>query len=344
VNEPESDLFGRRYVEALEAYLRAGDEPALSRAYELGRRAMVDGLGVLDMALVHRTAVQAIVVPAASEARARYAAAASDFFQELLSPFEMSFRGYRAANDNLRGLNESLRRQKEALEDVNRELESFSYSVSHDLRAPLRSIDGFSQALAEDCGGALDEQGKRYLGRIRDAAQRMGRLIDDLLSLARVTRSELDRRDVDVSALVRRIAERLQRETPTRTVRFEIQEGVHAVADGRLLEPLFENLLGNAWKFTSRRAEARIAFGHEVRDGLKVFFVKDDGAGFDMAYAGKLFGTFQRLHSEREFEGTGVGLATVQRIVHRHDGRIWAQGEVDRGAEFYFTLEGGRRR
>lgn len=330
-----SEGISERYFGALETYLGGGGEPSLSQAYELGRRAMIEGLGVLDVATFHRAALGALVISAQAGDRARRAEAAGAFFHELLSPFEMSFRGYRAANDDLQVLNETLRQQKVELENVNRELEAFSYSVSHDLRAPLRSIDGFSKALVEDFGDTLDPAGHRYLGKIRDAAQRMGALIDDLLALAHLTRAPLRRGDVDATEIVRRIADRLFREAPERSVAFQIQGGVRASADASLLTAVFENLLGNAWKFTSKAKNARIEFGCEPRG---ILYVRDNGAGFDMAYADKLFGAFQRLHSTNEFEGTGIGLATVQRIVHRHGGRVWAEGAVGAGATFYFTL------
>ncbi len=234
---------------------------------------------------------------------------------------------------------DELRRAIEAAEFANRELEAFSYSVAHDLRAPLRSIDGFSQALLEDCAEALDTHGHKYLRYVRESAQHMAHLIDDLLALSRVARSDLDRTVVDLSATCRKIAERLLATEPERQVAFTIQEGVTADGDPRLLRALFENLIGNAWKFTSKTSTARIEFGVQGEHVPPIYYVRDDGAGFDMAYAGKLFGVFQRLHRADQFEGTGIGLATVQRIVRRHGGRVWAEGVVDRGATFYFTLE-----
>lgn len=232
----------------------------------------------------------------------------------------------------------ALRRANEMAEAANRELEAFSYSVAHDLRAPLRSIDGFSQALIEDYEDKLDDEGRGHLARVRAAAQRMAQLIDDLLGLSRVTRSELHRGDVDVSALATEIAERLQKGQPARGVRFTIQPGLRAWADARLLGVALENLLANAWKFTSRRDDAAVEVGSAETDGGAAFFVRDNGAGFDMLYAGKLFSAFQRLHNKAEYDGTGIGLATVQRIVRRHGGRVWAEGVVNEGATFWFTL------
>jgi signal transduction histidine kinase len=220
----------------------------------------------------------------------------------------------------------------------NKELEAFSYSVSHDLRAPLRSIDGFSQALLEDCADALDERGKSYLHRVRAAAQRMGSLIDDFLNLAKVTRAEVHVERLSISNLARSVAAELQKTQPERQVDFQIEDGLEAAADTRLLRIVLENLLGNAWKFTSKRTHATIQIGAVEAKGAHAYFVRDNGAGFDASYAERLFGAFQRLHAMTEFPGTGVGLATVQRIIQRHGGRVWAEGVVDRGATFYFTL------
>lgn len=218
------------------------------------------------------------------------------------------------------------------------ELEAFSYSVSHDLRAPLRSIDGFSLALLEDCAGQINEQGQDYLRRIRCASQRMAQLIDVLLHLSRVTRSEMRRTAVDLSSLVRDTVAELQRNNPDRRVDVLVQDGIIVHGDEQLLRLAVENLLDNAWKFTRRRAAARVEFGAEEQVGRPVYFVRDNGAGFDMAYADKLFVAFERLHGAGEFEGVGVGLATVHRIIGRHGGQIWAQAAVDQGATFYFTL------
>jgi PAS domain S-box-containing protein len=227
---------------------------------------------------------------------------------------------------------------KSAAEDANRELESFSYSVAHDLRTPLRAIDGFSLALAEDYGDRLDPEGKRYLARIRDSAQRMAALIDDLLTLSRVTRSELHRARVDLSALAHTVLGTLQRLEPERRVEVVIAAGLVAEADPQLAAIALDNLLGNAWKFTSKSGAARIELGQAAVDGVVAYFVRDNGAGFDMAYRDKLFGVFQRLHPETEFPGTGIGLATVARITQRHRGRIWADARPGAGATFYFTL------
>jgi light-regulated signal transduction histidine kinase (bacteriophytochrome) len=221
---------------------------------------------------------------------------------------------------------------------ANKELEAFSYSVSHDLRAPLRSIDGFSQAVIEDYGDKLGPDGQADLQRVRAATQRMAQLIDDMLDLSRVTRAKLVREEVDLSGLVRSVGAEIQKAEPQRNVSFAVTEGLAVEADPRLLRIVLENLLRNAWKFTGKHSTAKIEFGVLQDNGKPTYFVRDDGAGFDMAYANKLFGAFQRLHAMTDFTGTGVGLATVQRIINRHGGRVWAEGAVEKGATFYFTL------
>jgi signal transduction histidine kinase len=244
----------------------------------------------------------------------------------------------RSRDRELRAVNGTLQRALHEQELLNKELEAFSYSVSHDLRAPLRSIDGFAQALREDWGDRMDETGQSHLARVRNAAQRMGRLIDDLLRLAKLTRAQVDRSDVDLTQLVREIAEDLGERNPTRKVEWVVEEGLHAWCDPVLTRVLLENLIGNAWKFTSKTPAARIEFSSHARAGARVFVVRDNGAGFDMRYVEKLFAPFQRLHGEREFPGTGVGLATVQRIVQKHGGAVQTTAEVGKGATFTFTL------
>lgn len=224
------------------------------------------------------------------------------------------------------------------LKAANRELEAFSYSVSHDLRAPLRHMDGFSQMLLEEHGHRLDEKGKGYLRHMRTAAQRMAELIDDLLKLSRVTQTEMRHEQVDLSQLAQAVAQELQKTQPERRVEVIIAPALSVDGDGRLLRVALENLLGNAWKFTQKRTGAKVELGMVRHEERKTYFVRDNGAGFDMAYAGKLFAPFQRLHKAEEFPGTGVGLATVQRIIHRHGGRVWAEGAVEEGATFFFTL------
>jgi signal transduction histidine kinase len=234
--------------------------------------------------------------------------------------------------------NEAMQRNAVQLLAANKELDAFAYSVSHDLRAPLRSIDGFSQVVLQDYAEKLDEAGRDALQRVRAATQRMGTLIDDLLKLARISRSEMKREAVDLSGIAQDIVAELQRTTPERPVACAIAPGLQARGDARLLRVVLDNLLRNSWKYTAKQPAPRVEFASVEVNGGRAFMVRDNGAGFDMKYADKLFGVFQRLHSAAEFEGTGVGLATVMRIITRHGGRIWAEGAVDQGATFYFTL------
>jgi light-regulated signal transduction histidine kinase (bacteriophytochrome) len=225
------------------------------------------------------------------------------------------------------------------LESANRELEAFAYAVSHDLRAPLRSMSGFSQILQETAPASLDDKSRDYLRRIRDASLRMSTLIDDLLSLSRISRSELIPRATSLSQIATDAAATIRDRYQGREVELNIEPGMDVHGDTRLLRIAMENLLDNAWKYSANTSPAHISVGQESRDGERVYFVRDDGVGFDMAYSAKLFGPFQRLHAESQFPGTGIGLVTVQRIVARHGGRIWAHAEPDRGATFYFTLD-----
>jgi signal transduction histidine kinase len=233
-------------------------------------------------------------------------------------------------------LEERVRIRTIELETTNRELEAFSYSVSHDLRAPLRTIDGFSLALAEDYGDAVDDVGKDYIRRVRSSVQRMGQLIDALLQLSRITRAPLVREPVDLSALAASIATDLRLENPGRELNIVVEPALIASADSKLVRVALENLLGNAVKFTAKKPQAEIAFGWD--EERSAWFVRDNGAGFDMYYADKLFNAFNRLHGDKDFKGSGIGLATVARVIRRHHGRIWADAAVDRGATFWFTL------
>ena len=242
------------------------------------------------------------------------------------------------AEAEIHRLNEDLQRRVVELDALNAELASFSHSVSHDLRGPLRAAEGFSRALLDDCADALDEQGKHYVDRIRAGCQRMSELIEDLLRLSGVTAAEMSYETVDLSELAREVAAELRKSQPEREVEFAIPDGLVVEGDRPLLRILLEHLLGNAWKFASKHPTASIELGATTGGDGRVFFVRDDGAGFDMAYAHKLFAPFQRLHSQAEFPGTGIGLATVQRIVRRHGGRVWVEAAVEQGATFYFTL------
>jgi signal transduction histidine kinase len=275
--------------------------------------------------------------------------ALTDAFNQMLVRIEeqaRAVRGYATELElrvaerthELQERNEELRRNAAELEAANSELDAFAYSVSHDLRAPLRSIDGFSHVLLEDYAAQLDAAGRDSLQRVRAASQRMGTLIDDLLKLARVTRAEVRSEVVDLTSMARDILNELQRSAPERHVDCAIAPGLTARGDPRLLRVVLDNLLRNSWKYTAKQPQARIEFAATDGDGGRTFLVRDNGAGFDMKYMDKLFGVFQRLHSAEEFEGTGVGLATVRRIITRHGGRIWAEGAVGQGATFYFTV------
>lgn len=300
-------------------------------------RPLIDGLGVssaLAIPLRSRQRTVGVVSLLRSQPGHPYTVADQQFAQDVADR-----AGLAIDNASLVGtLERRVVARTAALELANHELEAFSYSVSHDLRAPLRAISGFSQILMADHAQQLDAEGKHYLQRVVTATQRMAALIDDLLSLAQITRTQLRWTPIDLSAIADHVASELRRHEPARTTPVHIVPGVTARADARMLTIVLENLLGNAWKFTAKHRAAEIWFGAEQRDGETVYLVRDTGAGFDMKYVDKLFGAFQRLHGNSEYDGVGVGLATVHRIITRHGGRIWAEAAVDHGARFYFTL------
>ena len=260
----------------------------------------------------------------------------------MLAGFTIDTTARKLAEEELNKLNTELEQRviqrTIQLEHANKELEAFSYSVSHDLRAPLRGIDGWSLALLEDNGDQLDEKGQLYLSRVRGEAQRMGHLIDDLLKLSRVSRFEMKQDNVNLSSIAQTIVTRLTEANPRRQFEFKVQPGIKAIGDTAMLEIVLTNLLDNACKFTAKKPFAIIEFGVTEADGQNAYYVRDNGAGFDMENARNLFGAFQRMHKQTEFQGTGVGLATVQRIIHRHGGKVWAESKADKGATFYFTI------
>ena len=242
------------------------------------------------------------------------------------------------AVDELQTAHAEVERRTQELAATNKELEAFSYSVSHDLRAPLRAMMGFSELLFKGYSDKLDDKGKKQLTWVTNGAEKMNQIIDELLHLSRISRQDVKRQDVDLSRIAASLVAELREAQPDRGVAVDIKEGITAFADVQLVKVALSNLLGNAWKFTSKTENARIEFGAFEQEGKTVYYVKDNGAGFDQKFAERLFLPFQRLHSEQEFEGTGIGLATVERAVRRHGGRIWAEGKTDEGAAFFFTL------
>lgn len=306
-------------------------DPATERAFreEVIRKGLVNGREMLMQTLRGRPFHAAMSAVARTDHEGRV------YFDGILE--DVSER--RENERRIAQLNAELTRRASELESINHELEAFSYSVSHDLRAPLRAMDGFSRILLDEYAERLDAKGRDRLERIRAATQRMGNLIDDLLELSRVSRSSVQREPVDLTALAQEVMEELRRVEPRRSLRFTVQPGLGVEADARLLRVVMQNLLGNAWKYTGKNAEAVIEVGETRSQGERVFCVCDNGVGFDMAYAGKLFGAFQRLHDASEFPGSGIGLATVQRIIRKHGGRIWGESEVGVGTAFYFTLQ-----
>ena len=312
------------------------DTPVVMLTGDEDRRAMIEGYGAgADDYLTKSSDAEVLRARVLAQIRRKQGQEETRHIREALLRRELEAAEERAARE----VAEARTAHAAELELKNQELEAFSYTVAHDLRAPLRSIDGFSLALQEDCLDHIDEAGQGYLTHIRTAASHMARLIDDLLRLSRVTRSEFQRIEVDLSAAAGAVIARLRTANPNRAVDVEIAPGMAVSGDPVLLTVALENLLGNAWKFTAKRDGARIEFYCETRGRERVFVVRDNGAGFDMAFAGKLFNVFTRLHSNQEFEGTGIGLATVLRVIRRHGGRVWAEGKVGEGAAFFFTLE-----
>ena len=316
------------YASALRAYLNDPDESGLEAAYELGRAALDDGRGVIDIIGLHAEAFGSVL---GTGQTATWTQSIS-FLVECLAPLEMAQRGFMEANRTLQTLNADLER-------TNRDLQSFATSIAHDLRTPLRALAGYSAALIEDCADGLGDAGRDYAERIEAASEHMGQVLDALLRLSMTARAKLKLRQVDLGAEVASIAGELQRENPDRRVCLTIQQPAWVLADRSLIRTVLQNLLGNAWKFTSGQDDASIEFGTTPAGDARVCcYVRDNGAGFDPAYVDKLFKPFQRLHTAGEFPGTGIGLASVRQIVERHGGRVWAGGAVGRGATISFTL------
>ena len=316
--DPKRTQLEYEYKTALRDAVSGAGEVVLAHAYELGRVAAAGGVGVVDLVSIHQTALKEVLGDDAPPPEV------GQFVTEALSPFEMTHRGFREAH--------------ERLEAAYRELEAFSYSVSHDLRAPLRTISAFTQALAEDLKFQLDDKARDHLRRVLAAAARMSDLIDALLELSQITRTQLGRHRIDLSQMAQGIIEDLRRRDVTRKLSADIKPDLVIDADARLMRIALENLIGNAWKFTANVERPKVTIGVQQIGGERVFFVRDNGAGFDMEHADRLFTPFQRLHASRDYAGTGIGLATVRRIIDRHGGRIWAEAAPGQGATFFFTL------
>jgi PAS domain S-box-containing protein len=316
------ERYREAYYEGMHHYMETKESPIVEKLIELSA-VRADGIEV---------PVEVFIVQIPSDGPSLFTGTLRDITERKRAESEI-----RVLNVNLE---QRVKERTAQLEAVNKELEAFSYSVSHDLRAPLRAIDGFSQTVIDMSGDKLDQRGKDYLSRVRQGSQQMAELIDHLLELSRLARGGLKLEDgVDLSRMAADITAALREQTPQRHVTFDIEPGVAVRADKRLMKTVLENLLGNAWKYTSKHDAARITFGAMPDGSGKIYYVQDDGAGFDMRYVDKLFGTFQRLHDKRDFPGTGIGLASVARIIHRHGGKIWAESAVEQGATFYFTLQ-----
>lgn len=339
------DAWARDYGLALKSFLGGAGELVLHEAYELGRQAVNQGVGVIQIAAMHHEALAGILRDLSTPAEIAEATKSAALVEaEGLAVFEMAMRGYQEANGRLRALNAQLESRASELEAANKELDAFAYSVSHDLRAPLRAIDGFSSIVLTEFGPQLPAAAQRYLRLVCDKTQQMGRLINDLLDFSRLGRQPLQKRPVDLANLVREVWAGLHAERAGRQVAFTLGALPSCQADPSLLRQVIVNLLGNALKYSRQRESAVIEVGCRPAidaAGGPVYFVKDNGVGFDMKYVDKLFGVFQRLHRAEDYEGTGVGLAIAQRILHRHGGRVWAEAQVNEGATFFFTLGGG---
>ncbi|MBL9121144.1 MAG: hypothetical protein JNL80_14640 [Phycisphaerae bacterium] len=334
MNSVEPTSVASRYSTLLMRWADEESEDVLERAYELGRSAWAEGVGVVELVLLHHKSLASLLhrLETPDEVE-RVARSAGLLAAECVSVFEMAMRGFQEANSVLE---ESNRR----LEAANRELDAFSYAVSHDLRAPLRAIDGFSQALIEDYANRVDAEALHRLNQLRSATRRMNELIDDLLRLSQVSRLEISREPTDLSALAAEVGAELQTRSPHRGVELRIRSDMIIRADPRLMRIVMENLLGNAWKFTGMVTSPQIEVGQVREGGEVVHFVRDNGIGFDMTEAERLFHPYQRLHGAELFPGTGIGLATVQRIIERHGGQVWAEASPGEGATFKFRIPG----
>ena len=326
--------FETAYRSSLQECLAGAGEVALQHGYELGRQAVRDGLGVMDIISVHRKVMLSLLSQtAATKECVHIAKASQELLAECLAPFEFTHRGF----IELESLNLKL-------EAANKDLESFSYSVSHDLRAPLRAIDGYARMILKKEGNRFDEDTARKFSDIRSNAQMMGKLIEDILTLSRLGRAKMSIVNLEMDGIIKEVWKELQTINPERNMALTIQTMPSGYGDRTLIRQVYANLLSNAVKFTKYKNPAEIEAGGYANGNENIYYIKDNGAGFDMAYYDKLFGIFQRLHNKPDFEGTGVGLAWIQRVVHMHGGRVWAEGKVDEGATFYFSLPSSHSR
>jgi light-regulated signal transduction histidine kinase (bacteriophytochrome) len=332
---PEAD-----YAANLRAYLDDPDESALAAAYALGRAVLDNGTGITDVVAAHAQALESVL---GAEPAAEMSVRSLSFLAECLAPLEMAHRGFMEANRALQRVNVDLEQRVQErtrrLEEANEDLGSFAYSVSHDLRAPVRAIHEFSQIVLDDYAPMLDDAGRLALDRIEANANRMGQLIDEILHLAQISRDQLSISSVNLSAMAKEIVAELREQQPDRQLDVRIADHLLAEADPDLVRTVLTNLLSNAVKFTASQPAPLIDFASETQGDDIVYYARDNGAGFDMTYVDKLFRPFERLHSQENFPGTGIGLATVQRAIRKHGGRIWAEAEVNRGATFFFTLK-----
>ena len=361
--DKDTEHFVVQYRQALHNYMLSdGDEAALLQAYDMGRQVLARGQNVMELMLVHQAVLlSSILGPLLEAEAARVTARSEAFLQQALVPFEIARRGVDETVTDLHLSNEALEQRvaerteelqklnadleqrvaerTRQLEAANQELQAFAYSVSHDLRAPLRHMVGYTELLQKQASAILDERSRHYMLMILESAKQMGTLIDDLLAFSRIGRAETQKTMVSLAQLVKEAVSEVQQETEGRNIVWSIGALPQAYGDRSLLRLALVNLIANAVKFTRTRPQAEIEIGcTDGKDDEVVVFIRDNGVGFEMKYVNKLFGVFQRLHRAEEFEGTGIGLATVQRIIHRHGGRVWAEGLVDRGATFYFSV------
>lgn len=331
--------FARQYGMQLRAYLDDPSEEMLMSAYDLGRAALEGSAGLVGLVATHSEALRGIV---GDNSDAGPVALAARFITQCLAPLEMAYRGFMEANRSLQALNADLearvRERTRELGETNAELKAFTYSVSHDLRAPLRAINAYSQILTKDAGPLLDEECRRALERLNVNALRMNQMVDDMLRLSRLARQELTRQHTDLSVLATEVVNELLEQQPDRDVAVRIEPGMEAEVDPGLLRIALTNLLGNALKFTRDQPVPRVTFGREAGEGEPVYVVSDNGPGFDPGEAERLFLPFRRLPSAESYPGTGIGLATVRRVMLKHGGRVWAEASPGLGARFAFTL------